>query len=524
LRSVGKYRLIVFLALLILSSCAQVGSISGGPKDAYAPKIVENGVNPPNESVNFSSKKITIEFDEYIKLNLPLENIVIVPKGINIDAKIDKKKLILDLEGEFLPNTTYQISLNGAIKDVNEGNDSLMFYVFSTGNQIDTLKYSGKIADAYTGERIKNCFVGLYNPEDSLKNSKASYFAKTNDLGEFQINYLKPGKFKVFAFLDANKDMNFQLSEKAGFRDSILEISESKVDSNALLIFQSPLPQKIQSKSFFYPSLVKLGANYPLQKSAFYFENQLLDQNAISYYSNDSIAILLPKKNETDFSLLSKNENSTDTLNFKYLASSSSKFFCEMQPANKDISKSKSALFLFADEVISYDSSLIQVFDSDSVQLFPKISFNKNSFAFSFSDSITKNVRIDFLPNSLGFLALNNQPSEKLSYNLINKSSREYGIMLFKDLDLPKDALVEFILKDKVVSTRTINSLLDYPKEEMLEPGEYSFRIVIDKNKNFKWDEGSIFDEIQAEKVLHFKEKVKIRANWETEVEFETLK
>lgn len=512
--------LVIGSVAFLLFSCAQVGTISGGTKDEFAPKPIENGINPPNQSLNFSSKKIIFSFDEYIKLNNPLENILIVPRGIKIDAKIEKKKLILNLEGNFQENTTYQITFNSAIKDINEGNDSLMHYVFSTGEKIDTISYSGKIADAYTGEKLKNVLVGLYNINDSLAKSKPTYFTKTNEFGEFEFNYLNENSWRVYAFLDENKDMNFQITEKAGFRDSLLELKSNKIDSIPLLIFQSPLPEKINSKSFISPSLVKISTNYSSKKTKFYYKNTLLDQSSIFYYTPDSLALLLPKKIVSDFEIIRQTENKTDTLNFKIGINNQKKsIYNEIHPSNKDISKSKAAMILFSDEIVDIDTNKIIVFSSDSLKIYPKIEFTDNTLAFEFPTSNLKNLNLTLLPNSIKFLNLDESLFDTLNYKLLIKGENEFGSIRFKNLDLPKNALIEFILKNKVVSTRTSQSLLDYPLESMLEPGEYTFRVIIDSNQNQKWDSGSILNFQQAEKVLHFPEKVKLRANWETEVE-----
>ncbi len=83
------------------------------------------------------------------------------------------------------------------------------------------------------------------------------------------------------------------------------------------------------------------------------------------------------------------------------------------------------------------------------------------------------------------------------------------------------NTILEFLLNNKVVHQATDKDLNKNSVINFLEPGEYSFRLIIDENKNEKWDAGNVFLKIQPEKILFFSEKVKIRANWETEVELE---
>jgi hypothetical protein len=46
--------------------------------------------------------------------------------------------------------------------------------------------------------------------------------------------------------------------------------------------------------------------------------------------------------------------------------------------------------------------------------------------------------------------------------------------------------------------------------------------VIHDENQNGKWDTGDVFLKKQAEKIDFYTQKVKIRANWETEVELES--
>ena len=53
-----------------------------------------------------------------------------------------------------------------------------------------------------------------------------------------------------------------------------------------------------------------------------------------------------------------------------------------------------------------------------------------------------------------------------------------------------------------------------------LNPGKYNLRIILDTNKNGKWDTGNFLKGIQAEKVVYFPEPIEVRANWELKQSF----
>jgi hypothetical protein len=120
-----------------------VQSPTGGPKDTIQPVIIKE--LPKNLSRNFNVKKIQIEFDEFIKLTNEFSEISISPSmDLAPTYKARKEKLEINFEEELLENTTYTINFGKAIQDVNEGNILKNYtYVFSTGNELDSLSISG---------------------------------------------------------------------------------------------------------------------------------------------------------------------------------------------------------------------------------------------------------------------------------------------------------------------------------------------------------------------------------------------
>ena len=134
------FRTFIIVGLLFLiHSCAQVGTLTGGEKDIIAPIPIASKMNPENGSTNFTTSVIKIPFSEYVKLNNPEETIVIIPPHAKLDTKLSRKTVSISWNDTLKNNTTYTIYLNGTIKDLTEENDSLMQYVFSTGNFIDSI-------------------------------------------------------------------------------------------------------------------------------------------------------------------------------------------------------------------------------------------------------------------------------------------------------------------------------------------------------------------------------------------------
>lgn len=101
----------VVIVAAVLYSCASIGRPEGGAIDETPPRFV--GSTPLPGALNNSRKKITIEFDEFIKLDKPGEKIVISPPQVQQpEIKSNGKKIVITLKDTLKPNTTYSIDFS----------------------------------------------------------------------------------------------------------------------------------------------------------------------------------------------------------------------------------------------------------------------------------------------------------------------------------------------------------------------------------------------------------------------------
>lgn len=210
--------LCIFAFLLI--GCARMGNPDGGWYDETPPKVI--GASPEDKGLNVSTGKIRIQFDEYIKVENPTENVIISPPQIEVpDIKASGKQIIINLKDSLKPDVTYTIDFSDAISDNNESNPLGNYtYSFSTGNTIDTLEVSGYVLEAENLEPIKGIMVGLYdNHEDSaFHKSPMMRVSRTDGRGHFVIKGIAPGSYRIFALQDADGDYLYnQKSEKIAF-------------------------------------------------------------------------------------------------------------------------------------------------------------------------------------------------------------------------------------------------------------------------------------------------------------------
>lgn len=211
--------------ILLTTACANIGRPDGGPFDEMPPVMVKS--SPEQNGLNANKKKISLEFDEYIKLENASEKVVISPPQTKQPTlSTVGKKIVIDLNDTLIPNTTYTIDFGDAIVDNNEGNALEQFaFTFSTGNAIDTMEVSGVVLNASDLEPKKGMLVGLYSNLDdtAFTKTKMERIGRTDSKGEFKIKGIRPGKYKIYALLDNDQNYMFsQKSEDIAFLDSII--------------------------------------------------------------------------------------------------------------------------------------------------------------------------------------------------------------------------------------------------------------------------------------------------------------
>lgn len=514
------YYFVIGICGLLLGSCAQVGSIAGGANDVQPPKIIDNGLKPASGSVNFSHKIIEMNFNEFVKLNNPVENILLVPSHAKIKATANRKKVTLEIDGALQPETTYAIYLNGAVKDLTEGNDSLMQYVFSTGSMIDTLSYTGFVKDAFSNKPLKSVLVGFYLADDTLLSQKPFlsqkplYFATTDASGRFVLNYLKTGKYELIAFEDKNKDLKVQPSERFAFKSDLVDLQTSITDSTALRMYQPAQKRRI-STSFVPPGLLLVGSNESLENFSFSINQSPLEVN--QHFRSDSLSFLIDFPTSNKLELVSSSSGFQDTISIRISEKNKLKSpTLETNLTNGFLFPSQELTLRFSDEVISLDSSLIELINSDSLKLsFSLKLISKNEVKLLIETNDSKDLKLNFLKKSIMFKNSNDLFSYNLNFKL--KKPEDLGVILLNVESANPSAFIEVLKGNKVVYTIPTKRTSNLIRIENLEPDTYTFRAILDTNSNGRWDVGNKALLEQPESILFFSNGVKVRANWEIE-------
>ena len=215
----------LLLLLLFFSSCANRGiGPQGGPKDTIPPRMVKE--QPLNQSVNFHGKKIEITFNEYLQLDNIQQNLLVSPpQQVSPIVKAVGKKVTVEMQEDLIDSTTYTLDFGNAICDYTEKNPLRGYvFAFSTGDRIDSMEVYGRVANAEDLNPVSGLMVGLQaNLHDSAFSTLPfTRVARSDSLGEFGIQNLRNGIYRLYALQDQSRDFLYQPGEGLAFSDSLV--------------------------------------------------------------------------------------------------------------------------------------------------------------------------------------------------------------------------------------------------------------------------------------------------------------
>jgi uncharacterized protein (DUF2141 family) len=536
LRQLIKVLFSVLIIILLTSNCARKGRPSGGLKDSIAPLMVT--AKPPYKQLNFSSKKIELSFDEYVTLKNINQQLVISPPlkylPIITPQSAASKKITIKLTDTLQPNTTYTFNFGNSIQDNNEGNKLESFkYIFSTGNFIDSLKVSGKVSDAFNQKFDKNIKVLLYKIDSTFNDSvifrkKPNYVTSTLDSTLFTITNVAKGKYQLIALKDnANNYLFNPREDKIAFLPEPIELPKDSILINTLSLFQ-------ETKAFKY-YLPKQVFNGKIQ---FGFDGK-----------KENVNIELLSSVPANFKSISRFETNKDTLNFWHSAVENDSLVFKLTNGksidtatvflrkktidsleiNSNITSTldlKDTLTLTSNNpIIEIDTTKVNLIDKDSTVI--PFQFIKdqhsNKIRFLFNKKHNDRYSLTLLPNT--FSDIYNTKNDSLKYTFKTKAPEDYGsIILTIDKKTPSPIIIELLSENNKTVIRkkviTNSATIDF---NLLPPGKYLIRGIIDYNNNNKWDTGNYVNKIQPEKVIYYPEVFNIRANWHINTEVFTI-
>ena len=112
--------------------------------------------------------------------------------------------------------------------------------------------------------------------------------------------------------------------------------------------------------------------------------------------------------------------------------------------------------------------------------------------------------------------------NDSLEVSLKLKSLEEYSSLTIKMVHYDSLARIQLLdEKDVVISEKM--ALPEGTKFEHLQPTTYYIRLYIDQNTDGKWTTGDWISKRQPEPIYYYPNKLKLRANWDFEENFDHL-
>ncbi len=479
-------RLPVFLLFLLILSCAGCANITtptGGRKDTTPPKLVS--IDPKDSLLNTRVTRLEMHFDEYITVSDVTKELQISPILTVAPTMVGKNKtVVVKFEDSLLePNTTYRLSLGSTIRDLHEGNPFPKYtYTFSTGSYFDSLQLQGKVINAATGlADTGGIIVVLYNGTDNdsaVVRNKPRYITRADAAGKFIFRGLPKRAFHIYAIKDINNNMFYDGpagGEMIGFADSSVVPSDTAQLMVNLSVFTEPEDSATKKKQD------SIASKKESSKT-----NKKIAGDVLTYSVN------------LDTGNIEK--RTFDITGYIY------------------ISFSKAPVLNQEKITLTYDSLGITVtpaftITSDTITHKVKISAN-------WRENMEYKLRLvkGFAKDTSGAEV---PPSR---YNFRTKSAEDdYGTIhlhLPSKYNNPLYLLYVLADNDSVYLKPVTDTLITLNR---LKPAKYTIRIVVDKNRNGKWDAGNLLGKKQPEVIIPYGEQLPIRAGMENTTDFEPV-
>ena len=563
-----KHCSIILLSLLAVS-CANRGiGPQGGPKDSIPPVPLSSV--PEIGALNFSGNRLEVTFDEYIQLDNIATNMLISPPQQNApDVRARGKRLLVNFVDSLQDSTTYTIDFGNAVCDYREKVPlkGYSFY-FSTGDEIDTLEYTGRVYDAATLNPMEGMLVGIYRNMADSAFTRLPFLriAKTDEQGAFRIGNIHQGKYRIYAVDDISRDYRLTPGESLAFSDSIITIPADSGQGTTLFMFkegqQKLYLQKTQRDErhkitmlFSAPSdsLPHVRVMRPSENDSTKSDSAWVDplpyifmyatdhRDTVTLWLTDSIAIkqdsmfLEVRYRRTDS--LYRLEWYTDTLRAIWRAPryNNPKALEQQERINRnrrlDLRTNARKGFEIYDTLRLKCTTPLVSIALDSIHLFERVDTVQREIPFTIAphDSLAQELvfiaalqpggNYELLLDSGALHDVYGVTHIKGTYGLLVKTPADYSTLRVKLNPYEPLARIQVLNgKDEVI--RELPADPEGAFFENLKPDTYYMRLYLDMNGDGKWTTGEWSTKRQPEPIFYFPGKVQTKSNWDFEEEW----
>jgi uncharacterized protein (DUF2141 family) len=519
-------RFLWFTLILITAGCANVKPPAGGKKDIIPPKLLKT--IPTDKGKNFKGQTIEFHFDEYLANEFIDDKIIITPfLKTAPKVSVNKNTIKLELKENLQADKTYTVNLTSAVKDFSEKNiASNIKLTFSTGDIIDSLSVKGNTFALLTKDTVPETLVSLYSVEDTftILNNKPVYISKTDKNGNFNLENIKPGKYRIYALNEKNGNYIYDdPDEFVGFLPEPIDVGTNISGLQIPLLKFNYKPITIVNSTYSRKALL-LQFNKGIKefKTIDNNPNFIIRNNAreITLFNiplkGDSVSTRIFAKDSFNLELSTQvgksinKRDKNDTLPDKYLN------ITTIPSNNTEVDKTDEFYIIFDKTVTKLDSSKFRlIVDGNKKIPLPAIKLQtKTNSSFSFIPGLELKDSLVITIDSAAAVSSTGGTNNKYKFLFTPKKSENYGT-ISGTVSPGKEGsyIVQLYNANGVVFREYFN-----PTSFLFDnvpPGTYRLRVVIDSNKNKKWDRGDLKTNIPAENIIHYLPDIYLKANWE---------
>jgi uncharacterized protein (DUF2141 family) len=550
--------------IVFLISCANQIPPQGGPIDTTPPTIIST--YPSENTLHYSDKRLSFEFDKYVEHRSAEESIFISPHIADLEFDWSGKELEVTFREALRKNTTYVVNVGTDVRDLRSPPNRLAqayTFAFSTGADIDRGAIRGKVFPAKPADHPEGVMIFAYqlsgiNP-DTLDpgTQKPDYITQTGSNGSFYLQHLAFGPYRIVAVRDEYRNLlydtqvdefgvpahDFVLSVADTLQDDVL-IQLGREDTTApRLVKADPRDKNHVSIEFSEPIDTTGGVHISLSIVDTLSRNRLNVFGVIPDPLSLSAFTLVTAPQDSTKSYLLSIDTARDFANNKIDPKVNSLVFGGSAAA--DTLLPKIALTSIQDStrgVILKPEIQIQFSDAVQPQSFAKAIFLRDTSRMEVPSSVhwlnDASCRIllqrDLMSKSWYTISI-------LTENGLDWSGKKFKDSLktirFETLDAEALSSIEGIVIDTnaaesratiVVTAEDVDAKVQKSHTTsanqsgnfyigQLEEGRYIVHAYRDQNRNGKYDAGSPHPFVGSERFNYASDTLKVRARWPLE-------
>ncbi len=541
-------KILAFASLILFARCANQQPPGGGEVDTVPPLIKE--IIPENGTVNYLEDYFEVTFSEYVDKRSMQEAVFISP-ALQKPLKYDwsGKTLTVYFNDTLKANTTYTVSIGTDVKDVDNGNkmaESLTF-AFSTGNKIDKGRIKGKIYDP-SPEGVMIFAYQTNSKEADPTKQKPDYVSQVGKNGNYSLLGLRDGDYSIFAVRDKFRDLLYQSNDDGlGVQSKKVELNDKIIEYENIdffLTMEDSIAPKITNVIMKDRNHLQIEFNEPVDSSKISGDNFVLFDSTTNkkvipkyFFKGEGrpnqffIAFADTLEKKESWALISKN---IPDMKNNFSSEEKNTFAVKNDRDTLALRIIKSA-GLLPGEKVDYEEPVVMLNFNDAVELstvnerlaIQDAKGNKIPFKVERTDDASFSIRLsEILKQSTDYtLKLDLKNYSDLSGNKIDSvfqnkfsTSNELDFSGVSGTVMMNDTTQTYVVLEAAeMLKRTYNQKVDAKKNfdfKKVIPGKYLAWSFKDKNKNGKYDFGTISPFKLSEEFKYYPDTLNLRARW----------